>query len=148
MATKMFHETGISIDWLLAGDPKAPPVAANGEPFTKEIYNEVQKNQLAFDQPHEWFRHTDELGFCAQLVATLENANAQKNYYMAAYKVGKAIEALRKEFATDLDSRLPSPPAASAKLKPLIEFGENFVRELSAKTRKKRPSPRRQSRRV
>lgn len=148
MATKMFHETGISIDWLLAGDPKAPPVAANGEPYTRKIYDEIQEYKLRWDQPHEWYRHINELGFCAQLVAILENANAQKKYYMAAYEVGEAIKALRKEFAKDLDPGLPSPPVASAKLKPLIEFGENFVRDLSAKTQKKPTSSRRRSRRA
>jgi hypothetical protein len=142
MATKMFHETGISIDWLLAGDPNAPAVAANGEPYTKEIYDEVQSNKLAFDQPHEWFRHTDELGFCAQLVAILENANAQKNYYLAACEIGEALESLRKKFAPDLSAQRPAPPAAAAAFKPLIQFGENFAAELKKRQKKQSSSPR------
>jgi hypothetical protein len=36
------------------------------------------------------------------LFAILENANAQKKYYMATYKVDKAIKELQQEFGQDL----------------------------------------------
>jgi transcriptional regulator with XRE-family HTH domain len=101
LATRIFHETGISLAWLLAGDPKVPPVSRKGEPYTHQIYERVQAEKKWYDQPQPYFRLNSSLGFCAQLVAILESANAEKKYFMAEYKVGKALESLRNEFGQD-----------------------------------------------
>ncbi len=101
LATKMFHETGISIDWLMKGDPTLPPIAENGEPYTREIYLRAQAQKTFYDHPHPVLRHFDKLGFCARLIAILESASARKDYYMARYKVHTALDLLRREFGMD-----------------------------------------------
>jgi len=98
LAMKMFHETQISPQWLLDGNPKSSPVSAKGEPYTAEIFDRAQAQKRHFDQQHPYFRMNDALGFCAQLVAILDSANKQKNYFMAAYQTGKALDELRAKF--------------------------------------------------
>jgi len=106
LATKLLTETHISPEWLLTNDPKAPLVSANGEPYTLEMFDRAQaekkKEKGFFFQGHPYFRLTNAIGFCAQLVAILESAKAQKKYYMAAYKVGKVLDSLRNEFGQNL----------------------------------------------
>lgn len=101
LATKMFHETGISLDWLLNEDPNAPPISGRGEPYTKEIFEKAQAEKIYYDQPHPLSRNTDELGSCARLIAILESASAHENYYMALYKVRTALDSLQGEFGID-----------------------------------------------
>jgi hypothetical protein len=102
-ATELFHQTGISLPWLLANDPTVPPVTSHGVAYTTALFHECEaKKKSFFDQQRPWFRRTNAIGFCAQLFAILENANAQKKYYMATYKVDKAIKELQQEFGQDL----------------------------------------------
>jgi transcriptional regulator with XRE-family HTH domain len=102
LASRISHETGISIKWLLDADPKAPPISERGEPYTREIFERTQAEKKWFDQPHPGVRRSNAIGFCAQLFAILENANAQEKYYMATYKVDEAIKELQQEFGQDL----------------------------------------------
>lgn len=101
LATKMFHETGISLDWLLNGDPAAPPVSGRGEPYTRVKFEQAQAEKIHYDQPHPVFRNNNALGFCARLIAILESASARKNYHMALYKVHTALDSLQGEFGMD-----------------------------------------------
>lgn len=101
LATKMFHETGISPVWLLNGDPTTPPVAANGEPYTRAKFERAQAVRIHHDQPHPIFRNNDAVGFCARLIAILERAAERKDYYMAFYKINAALDSLRDEFGMD-----------------------------------------------
>jgi hypothetical protein len=106
LATKLLTETHISPEWLLANDLKAPLVSAKGEPYTLEMFHRAQaekkKGKGFFFQGHPYFRLTNAIGFCAQLFAILESASAQKQYFMAAYKVGRALDSLRNEFRQSL----------------------------------------------
>ena len=101
LATKMFHETGISLDWLLKGDPTAPPISGRGEPYTRAKFDQAQAEKINYDQPNPIFRNIDTLGFCARLIAILESASSRKNYQMALYKVNRALDSLRGEFGMD-----------------------------------------------
>jgi len=38
MAKRMFHETEISPEWLLAGEASAPPMSGYNEPYSKAIF--------------------------------------------------------------------------------------------------------------
>ena len=156
-ATKLFTETQISPDWLLANDPKAPPVSAKGERYTREIFERAQaENQKGFfEQGHPYFRRTNTIGFCAQLVAILESASAQKKYFMAAYKVGKALDSLRDEFGQNLQiypvthSSLVIHPPALEILGQLLDVGQKELdksnqRLAALMARRKRPSSQRQ----
>jgi transcriptional regulator with XRE-family HTH domain len=39
MANRIRHETGVSIDWLLNGDPDAPIFTVDRRPYTREFYD-------------------------------------------------------------------------------------------------------------
>jgi hypothetical protein len=101
LAKKMWHETGISPTWLLNGDPTAPPVSADGQPFTSATFRRAQAEKIPYDQPHPIFRNNDALGFCARLIAILESASARKDYFMALYKFHTALDSLQGEFGID-----------------------------------------------
>ena len=155
LATRISHETGISLAWLLTGDPNLPAVSGRGEPYTHQIYEHAQAEKKWFDQPQPYFRRNSALGFCAQLVAILESANAQKKYFMAEYKVGKALESLRNEFGQDLqlypDTRARAVmfyPAVKI-LRKLRDHGQKQIDEgkqqpAALKARRKRASSQRQ----
>ena len=53
LAAKMNYESGISIGWLMDGDPEAPAVSADGRPYTKAIYEEVQARKKHFAHVEE-----------------------------------------------------------------------------------------------
>jgi len=101
LATNMFHETGISLDWLLNEDPNAPPISGRGEPYSKEIFEKAQAEKIYYDQPHPVFRNFDALGSCARLIAILESASTHKNYHLALYKIRTALDLLQGEFGMD-----------------------------------------------
>lgn len=42
LAERISRETAVNVDWLLENDPKAPPVANNGEPYSRRHYVERQ----------------------------------------------------------------------------------------------------------
>jgi transcriptional regulator with XRE-family HTH domain len=160
LATKLLTETHISPEWLLTNDPKAPLVSANGEPYTLEMFYRAQaekkKEKGFFFQGHPYFRLTNAIGFCAQLVAILESAKAQKKYYMAAYKVGKALDSLRNEFGQNLQIypvihslHLVIDAPALEILRQLLDLGQKEVdksnqRRSTLIARRKRPSSQRQ----
>ena len=110
MAGRMFHETEISPQWLLAGDAKAPPKSAYGEPYTKAIFDRAQAVKVDRDDPSGDWLMLDALDCAARLVAIFTSARASQQYYMVSYKARKAIEELRKEFGQD--QKLYSPPTA------------------------------------
>ena len=158
LATKLLTETHISPEWLLANDPKAPLVSANGEPYTFEIFERAQaekeneKGKGLFYRGHWCFRLTNAIGFCAQLFAILESASAQKKYFMGAYKVGKALDSLRNEFGQDKQIypvihslHLVIDACALEVLRHVLdrgqkEFDKSNQRLAALKARRKRPS--------
>ena len=166
-ATKLLTETHISLDWLLANDSNAPPVSAKGEPYTREIYHRAHAFERAqaesgrgfFHQGHWYSRLTNAIGFCAQLVAILESASAQKKYFMAAYKVGKALDSLRNEFGQDLQtypvthSSFVIHPGALEILDRLVDHGQKEVdksnqRLAALRARRKRSSSQQRKKRA
>jgi transcriptional regulator with XRE-family HTH domain len=155
LATRIFTETHISLEWLLAGDPKAPPVSAKGEPYTLKIFERAQAEKEKGFFQHPIVRLTNAIGFCAQLVAILESAKAQKKYYMAAYKVGKALDSFRNEFGQNLQiypvihsPHLVIHARALEILRQLLDLGQKEVdksnqRRATLIARRKRPSSQR-----
>ena len=101
LAQRIFHETGVSLSWLLGGNPSAPPISGSGEPYTKEIFERNQANKSYYDRPHPVFRNIDAIGFCARLIAILESAAKREKYYMALYKTHAALTSLQAEFGMD-----------------------------------------------
>jgi hypothetical protein len=107
MAAKMNQETGISIQWLMDGNPTAPPISVDGRPYTKKIYDEVQarekyrKKYLTTVQDFAVKQRAQE--FFRAICAILVNANRNRNYYLADYRTVKAIQELRDEFGEAQD---------------------------------------------
>jgi transcriptional regulator with XRE-family HTH domain len=101
-AQKLSQSTGVSLSWLLANNPAVPPVTSHGVAYTHALSVEYEaKKKRFYDQQRPWFRRSNAIGFCAQLFAILENANAQKKYFMATYKVDESIKKLQQEFGQD-----------------------------------------------
>src|ERR1019366_10100692 len=67
LATKMFHETGVSPGWLLRGNPKKAPEAANGEPYTKAVFEYLLANKIYSDRVQGRKFSADFLGFAGRL---------------------------------------------------------------------------------
>jgi transcriptional regulator with XRE-family HTH domain len=141
LAQRIFHETGVSLDWLRAGDPSVPPISGRGEEYTEEIFERAQAEKKYFDRPHPWFQNLDALNCCARVVAILQSASKRNNYYMAMWKLGAALDALRKEFGQEPGTESTNKQVAL--LKPLIEQGKDPVRAVkrfNAALRSKRSS--------
>jgi hypothetical protein len=77
MAAKMNYASGISITWLMDGNPAAPPVDWYGKEYTKKTYDEVQARKKNFatvqdvavkERARESFR-----AICAILVNAIES---------------------------------------------------------------------------
>jgi DNA-binding XRE family transcriptional regulator len=158
LATEIFHETGISIVWLLNGDPTPPPLTGRGEPYTKEAFHRAQAEKIHYDRPPQWSREIAQLGFCGRLVAILENASAKEDYSMAEYKVNAALDSLQKQFGIDeklyrhqgphvVDTRM-----AVALLKQImelsVEWDQRMQAQLATVTPSKRKQPSKKRRRV
>jgi transcriptional regulator with XRE-family HTH domain len=148
LATKIFHETGVSLDWLLNGDPAAPPITNRGEPYTKEIFEKAQAEKIYYDRPHPFFQKTDALQCCARLAGILKSASDGAQYFMAKYKLGGVLGALEKQFGGE---QTTDPKKWIDLLKPLVAHGEGLIsgkalKEISSPRRSKRPSKRRHRR--
>ena len=110
MAHLLLIQTGISPDWLLAGDPKVPPVSVLGAPFTKNVYETTQATRAFFDSPPGNLLYGDLLDLWARLAAILTSASGRGEYQLAAYKATKAVQQLGKEFGQNRDIYGPTEP--------------------------------------
>ena len=106
LALIMNYESGISIKWLLDGNPKAPPVAEFGEKYSREFFEKVQARKKYFAHVEENKVKINLLELFRIICAILVNANRKRNFHLAAYRTWKAIDELRVEFgeAKDFDS--------------------------------------------
>lgn len=156
LAVRIFHETGVSLEWLLAGDTNAAPVAADGKEYTRDVFDRARANKIRYDQPHSFARKSTATGFCARLIAIMEAASADKNYYMCAYKTHKALESLRREFGQDeklysnTDIRVTDYGRAVPLLEQLIEQAKNIdlaMMKLDELDRQQTKQPKPQSKR-
>ena len=103
LAAKMNYETGISIKWLLDGNPDAPPVTPDGRAFTKAIYDNVQARKKYFATVRPLDVKNTVLDVLRSICAILVNANRKQNYHLAAYRTTKALAELRDEFGEAAD---------------------------------------------
>jgi transcriptional regulator with XRE-family HTH domain len=107
LATKMYYNTGISLEWLMDGDPTAPPVSTDGRPYTNANFEGAQARKKYFATSEDYEVGRLALKFFRAICAILVNANRkQRNYPLAVYRTAKALGELRAEFgeAEDLDS--------------------------------------------
>jgi transcriptional regulator with XRE-family HTH domain len=105
LAQRISHETGVSLDWLLGGDPSAPPVSAKGEPYTRDTYKKVETQRIYSDRPKDWYFSMDFLSMAGRLRSILANAagrdRKRPKYSMAAYETRKFLDELTKEYGED-----------------------------------------------
>ncbi len=98
LAGRMALETGISPEWLLAGDTDATPIDINGKEYKREIFDLAQAGKIRYDRPIKFMRNFIAAGFCARLIAIMEGST---DFRICAYKVHKMLESLRHEFGQD-----------------------------------------------
>jgi len=156
MAAKMNYESGISIKWLMDGDPTAPPVTSDGRPFTKEIYDEVQAGKKSFATVKDDDLRNTLLDVLCANYAILVNANGKRNFHLAVYQTAKDLAERREKFGKAKDAS-PETVLAYMGLKmtdrPFLRPPKHLpeVEDLSrlpdkqptSKTKSKRPSKKR-----
>jgi hypothetical protein len=103
LAAKMNYETGISIKWLMDGNPDAPPIDVFGEKYTKAIYDEVQAQKKYFAHVEENNVKINALEFLRTICNILIKANRKNNYHLTAYRIWKALNELTAEFGEARD---------------------------------------------
>jgi transcriptional regulator with XRE-family HTH domain len=99
VASRMARETGVRLEWLLAGDTEADPTDVDGKPYTRDVYQRTQASKIRYDRPHELLRNLIYAGFVGRMIAILEGSGG--DFSMCAYKVHSALESLRREFGQD-----------------------------------------------
>lgn len=102
LAAKMNYESGISLKWLMDGDPAAP-VSADGKAYTKEIYDEVRARKKHFATVPDPDVKRTVLDVFRGICAILVNANRNRNFHLAVYRTAKALAELRDEFGEAKD---------------------------------------------
>jgi hypothetical protein len=107
MATRYFLQTGIDPQWLLNGDPKAPPITHLGTPYTKDIYDRTQARQGSLEKIDRASLMFEAAEITARFVAILLSAKKQRRWRMARYKARTAILKLMEEFGQDPEVYAP-----------------------------------------
>jgi len=102
LAAKMNYETGISIRWLMDGNPDAPAVAfRGGQEFTEAIYEKIQAEKKHFAQVKEKDINNNLPEFIGTIYGILRSANRKRKFHLATYKIWRALNELRNEFGAD-----------------------------------------------
>jgi len=102
LAAKMNYETGISIKWLMDGNPDVPPVAfRGGQQFTKAIYEKVQAEKKHFAHVEEKDIRNNLPEFIGTIDGILRSANRKRKFHLAVYKIWRALNELRNEFGAE-----------------------------------------------
>jgi hypothetical protein len=94
----MNYESGISIKWLMDGDPTGTPVAADGREYTKKTYDEVRARQKNFATVKDEDVRSTVVDALRAICAILVNANRKRNFHLAVYRTAKVLAELRDEF--------------------------------------------------
>ena len=98
MAVRIAQATGISLAWLLSGDPKAAPVQDRGQPYTREVFENHAarlsgRGRVSPDQFSVEF-----VWHALQLRKILLMANHARNFHLGNYKLRRLLDTLEKEF--------------------------------------------------
>ncbi|MFT5469321.1 MAG: transcriptional regulator with XRE-family HTH domain [Verrucomicrobiales bacterium] len=116
LAARISKKTGVSMIWLLAGEPKRPIPAAETRPGRKIIEFERRHFDAAqAGEKQEWVEADFDVSFRIwqqDLTAILRSAqargvdDARRCYYRISKTMEAVCEELRKEFGSDEDYRL------------------------------------------
>ena len=99
LAKRIEHETGIGLEWLLAGDPATPPQGMAGIPYTKSVFDRYQasKKRRQADPNDLNYMH----GSVALALLEISNMVLQcyeaGNLDLCGFKLKQTLAELRKE---------------------------------------------------
>jgi hypothetical protein len=101
LAERIAFHTGISIQWLLRNDSKAPMVTMDGKKYSKEFYDRIQWQRKESLVPvksagDECFRHY--LRLCVKMGRVLLAAASAKDAKFAAWKIRNKLIEIGKEY--------------------------------------------------
>jgi len=102
LGSEISQQTGVSLEWLMKNDVSVPPVDGDkGWPYTREIFDECQaelRRKLGSDETDSMFIK----GRLALMVdcfcGTARSALNRGGFTLFAYKCGKALAQLEKDF--------------------------------------------------
>lgn len=97
MAAQVEAVTGVSRVWLLAGNPKAKPVAVDGQPFTLQYFKDFQAAQLSGENRALGIA-VYPCGHLPSLMATAEAAASTGRLAAFAVELEAAVITLRRKF--------------------------------------------------
>ena len=99
LAEKITYATRVSFDWLMAGDPDAPAVSMDGEPYTRAHFVQAQARKHYYEHVHLDLQMHDELTAMVRICEILRCANAKNRYHIAKYLLRELMDELAKQFA-------------------------------------------------
>jgi transcriptional regulator with XRE-family HTH domain len=97
MAQRIFHETGASLKWLLAGDVHALPMGRDGKPYSAEHFEAHHSHKLHADKLPPARLAVDFVNFAARLHDILSASNRADGYALTAYKVGRFLDGMERD---------------------------------------------------
>jgi hypothetical protein len=103
MAARMNYASGVSIKWLMDGNPKAPPITPDGRAYTKKIYENVRAQKKYFATVRDLDVKKTVLDVLRAICGILVSANRKRNFHLAVYRTAKALAELREEFGEAKD---------------------------------------------
>ena len=105
LAAEIQQQTAVDLTWLLSNNISKPAVNRVGAPYTKELFEERQAFLKSSNRDLDINRVTIRFEV-SRLVARLAcgacAAIKKKKFYLFAYKCGRVLEDLQKEFEGDL----------------------------------------------
>jgi hypothetical protein len=136
LATRIEHETGISLEWLLANDPGKPPVDWINMPYTQRTYDQHQasKNRSSSD-PNDFYYMQGTMALAlAEICNMLLESYKTGRLDLCGFKLKQTLGDLRKELGIGERSVLKS----AADLMVSVESATEYVKASAHK--KKTPN--------
>jgi len=138
LAQKLANETGVSISWLLDGDATRPPMDANEVLITEESFERHQVNLVRRRTQLPPGERTDRI-LATQfrnMTSILVSAECKGNQDLVGYKIGEALEKLKRQFGFDKELA-PKPVSQGGKM--LLHGGKQdlqlAMKDLSSRRR-------------
>lgn len=132
LAQRIHFATGISSEWLLAGDVSQPPVSTHGKPYTKPLFEQMRAEQLS--PKKTGFGAVGEFWKTREMF--MKNVKVLAILYSEAYKRGKVPIVFYKSLMSAkeiFEKEIGEHPHIAEKLKPLTysEIGPIDLFELT-----------------
>ena len=105
LGSRISHETGVRLDWLLAGDPAKPPVTASGAPYTKEFFDQHRARKTPSNRIlDELMLPTFAIVCHARIRSSVESAHRKgADFQLARFKIERFLADMAEKFGEDPD---------------------------------------------